>query len=250
MVMNPDLYVPWGYGTRRKSLASVKMILEPHYHPEYLRRLLHWLEYKNGKIGIGGHFRPDGTQPDKAGFAPEGRSFHQNQLYSDGFIGACAVDVVRYNPGGSHVTVRDSDVPVQGSDEAKKWGLHANVSKPGQSGWEPWHIQPIEIDGWKSWDNAGNPAPEANYPLPDWPKQTPPPLKDADMKRFLWRPHGYANVFLIDGAEALHLSSTTFRAVKPENLPFISGDKHPSMLISVVHKAGMQISDLEKINED
>ena len=247
--MNPDLYVPWGYGTRRKSLAAVKMILEPHYHPEYLRRLLHWLEYKNGVIGIGGHFREDGTQPDKPGFAPEGRSFHQNQLYDDGFIGACAVDVVRAS-SAEHVTVRDSDVPIQGSKEAKKWGLHANVSKPGEPGWEPWHIQPIEIDGWTSWDVADNPAPVKNYPLPDIPDPTPfePDIpKDADMNRFLWRPAGYANVFLIDGADVLHLSKATFEAIQPEKLPYFDGDPHNQMLKSVVAKAGLQISDLQVI---
>lgn len=164
---NWDLPIPWGYGTSYKTLREAEATLKPNYHPEYLRRLLAWLHYKDGHVGIGGHFRPDGTQPDKPGFAPEGTSFHQNQKYSDGFIGACAVDTVIVDgpdAGDAHDGIPWSEVPIQGSAEAARWGIHANVGVPGSG--ESWHIQPVEIDGHASWLKAGSPAPVKNYPLP------------------------------------------------------------------------------------
>jgi peptidoglycan hydrolase-like protein with peptidoglycan-binding domain len=167
MTYNPNLTVPWGYTTAMRKLSTVNDVLLVHYHPEYVRRLLAWLTSMNGGIGIGGHFRPDGTQPDKPGFAPEGKSFHQNQQYNDGFIGATAVDVVAKNPtGGNHIGVRSAMVPMQGTERAKLWGVHANILT------EPWHIQPVEIDGWLSWKNNGSPAPRRGYPLPGEPSCT------------------------------------------------------------------------------
>lgn len=159
-----ELMVPWGYGRTLKSLAEVRSRLEEHYHPEYIERLCAWLMSKNGRIGIGGTWRADGTQPDKPGFAPEGTSFHQNQKYSDGFIGAVAVDLVARNGSQIHRAPMWSEVPVQGSDEAKLWGLHCNVGSP--PGGESWHMQPIEIDGHASWLRNGSPAPVPGYHFP------------------------------------------------------------------------------------
>lgn len=160
------LNVPYGYNTRLVSLGWLSTALLDHHHPEYVRRLLVWLNSKAGLVGVGGGWRDDGTQPDKAGFAPEGQSFHQNQLYDDGFVGACAVDLVKRNPypGGQHQGVYWSDTIVQGTFEAKTWGLHCNVGVPPDG--EPWHMQPVEIDGWQSWRAAGSPAPVFNYPIP------------------------------------------------------------------------------------
>ncbi len=160
---------PYGYGTATRTLDWLEEWLLVHHHPEYVRRLVAWLESKDGVIGVGGGWRPGGGQPDKPGFAPEGKSFHQNQRYADGFIGACAVDVVKANPGGVHRTVAWSDVPAQGSTAARIWGVHANVAT------EAWHIQPVEIDGWQSWVNAGSPAPVPGYPLPT----DPPPASST-----------------------------------------------------------------------
>jgi hypothetical protein len=67
-------------------------------------------------------------------------------------------------------------IPVQGSYEATLFGIHANVGTPGQSGFESWHGQPIELDGWQTWHDAGRPLPVAGYPLPNDPSppdQTP-----------------------------------------------------------------------------
>ena len=152
---------PYRYNTTRKTLAEIEAILSPHYHPEYLRRFLAWMKSRGGEIGVGGHWRSDGSQPDKPGFAPEGKSFHQNQQYSDGFIGACAIDMVATNPnGGIHLAPRWDQVPAQGSAEATLWGIHCNVGTPGAYGSESWHIQPIEIDGWATaTGNGSHPAP-------------------------------------------------------------------------------------------
>lgn len=168
--MRTTLRVPFGYGTETITLGGLQTWLLRHHHPEYVRRLLGWLDHKGGPVGVGSGWRADGTQPDKPGFAPEGRSFHQNQRYSDGFIGAAAVDLVIKNPGGGvHSTIPWNQVPRQGSAEAKFWGVHCNIDS------EAWHMQPIEIDGWQSWINAGSPAPVANYNVAPPPNPTPIP---------------------------------------------------------------------------
>ena len=120
---------------------------------------------QGGLVGIGGSWRATGSQPDKPGFAPEGKSFHQDQHFASGMVKFCAVDLVCRNNGLVHRAPRWDEVPVQGSADAKFWGVHCNVSN------ESWHMQPIEIDGWLSWVNAGRPDLEIGYGL-----------KDLDMK--------------------------------------------------------------------
>jgi hypothetical protein len=164
MSFRPDLLIPWGYGSTYKRLGDVETILAAHYHPEYMRRLLGWLDSRGGVVGIGGHWRATGTQPDKSGFAPEGKSFHQDQRFVDGFVGACAVDLVAkdgVDSDASHDGVTWAMVPRQGSVQAAVWGVHCNIDS------EAWHMQPVEIDGWASWVAAGRPAPRANYPIPE-----------------------------------------------------------------------------------
>lgn len=190
MSFDPDLKIPWGYGTAYKRLDDVRAVLLVHYHPEYIRRLLAWLTSKGGAVGIGGTWRAGGAQPDKPGFAPEGKSFHQDQAYNDGFVGACAVDLVASNGTLVHRSPRWSEVPSQGSQTAVRWGVHCNIST------EPWHMQPVEIDGWLMWWNAGRPAPVIGYPIPgETPPPTPTPtptppeddqMVDADDIRNVW----------------------------------------------------------------
>lgn len=127
-------------------------------HPEYARRLRAWLIAQNGRIGIGGSWRS--KQPAKAGVAPEGMSFHQSQTFASGRVAFCAVDLVVVNPGGNHRSPLWSEVLKQGSPATRTWGLHCNVSG------EPWHMQPIEIDGYQSWVRAGRKEPVAGYPIP------------------------------------------------------------------------------------
>ncbi len=166
-MFNWNLRVPYGYQNAYRTLRQIEAILKPNYHPEYIRRFLAWAHYHNGYVGVGGHWRADGTQKVAAGFAPEGKSFHQNQRYNDGFIGACAIDtVIKDGPdaGDWHDGIPWSAVPIQGSVEARRWGVHANVGVPGNG--ESWHIQPVEIDGHTTFLRDGSPAPVANYPIP------------------------------------------------------------------------------------
>jgi hypothetical protein len=163
-MFDPTVRIPWGYSRSYKTLAEAETFLLVHYHREYIRRLLAWLSSQDGAVGIGGTWRAGGTQPvnvdGEVRFAPEGKSFHQDQKYADGFLGACAVDLVCPNGAGVHRAPRWDEVPAQGSLVARAWGVHCNVFS------EPWHMQPVEIDGWQSWMNAGCPAPRPNYPLP------------------------------------------------------------------------------------
>ena len=178
MTMYPD-----GYGTAMVTLDALRAKHEPYMHPEYSRRLWNWIVAQQGDIGIGGGYRSTGTQPDQPGFAPEGKSFHQAQTFASGINAYCAVDLVHVNPGTVHRSPTWHEVPAQGSSTATTWGVHCNVGTPGSSGSEPWHMQPIEIDGYDSWSNAGRKDPQTNYPIPgqqepDMPREyiaTPPP---------------------------------------------------------------------------
>lgn len=166
---------PSGYGT---SMVDIDELFMRHHvgkmHPEYARRLRAWLIAQGGRVGIGGSWRD--IQPAKPGFAPEGKSFHQSQQFASGRIAFCAVDLVHVNPGKNHRAPSWDEVPKKSSAEAKKWGLHCNVTKPS----EPWHIQPIEIDGYGSWVRAGRkdfgsiPTPA---PAPAGPKYPGQPLR-------------------------------------------------------------------------
>ncbi len=162
---------PKGYGTDLVTLKALRGWDAGKFHPEYERRLFAWLEHRGGIFGIGDGWRL--TQPIKDGVAPEGRSFHQFQTFTSGLVRCCAVDLVVRNPGGLHRAPNWSEVPAQGSLEAELWGLHCNVGAPGQVGSEPWHMQPVEIDGWQTWVNAGRPDPVAGYPLPTDPEEPP-----------------------------------------------------------------------------
>jgi peptidoglycan hydrolase-like protein with peptidoglycan-binding domain len=143
---------PIGYAT---TMVDIDELFRRNYldkmHPEFSRRLRKWIEAQGGRIGIGGSWRA--TQPTKPGFAPDGQSFHQSQTFASGRIWFCAVDLVHVNPGKVHRSPTWAEVPKQGSLEAQKWNLHCNVDN------EPWHIQPIEIDGWASWVQSGRREP-------------------------------------------------------------------------------------------
>jgi hypothetical protein len=132
---------------------------EPRMHPEYARRLFAWIESKGGVIGIGGGWRATGSQPDKPGFAEEGKSFHQDQRFASGFVGYAAVDLVAREPGKVHRAPRWAE-----STDAPLYGLHTFITN------EPWHMQPIEIRGWQGWVNAGRPDPRSGFTLPGAPQ--------------------------------------------------------------------------------
>jgi hypothetical protein len=145
---------PHGYG---RSLVTLDRLRELHHpdkmHPEFARRLFAWIEAQGGQIGIGGSWRDDGSQPDKPGFAPEGKSFHQYQRFASGLIKFAAVDLVARNGTDVHRSPSWDEVPAQGTADAERWRVHCNVST------EAWHMQPIEIDGYATWLAAGSPDP-------------------------------------------------------------------------------------------
>lgn len=193
MAFNWNLRVPYKYANTYITLRGLEQVMVRSYNREYMRRFLGWLHYKNGNVGAGGLSRTE--QPDKPGFAPSlQQSFHwAGQVYADGTTGACAVDTVfkdGADPGDAHDGIAWAEVPIQGSAEAKLWGIHANVGVPGNG--ESWHIQPIEIDGHATWVKAGRPAPVPGYPIPaehdpyrittpdPKPPITPPPPTSGD----------------------------------------------------------------------
>lgn len=160
---------PIGYGSTTVTLAELKARHGARMHPEYRRRLFAWIEAQGGRIGIGGGFRT--TQPAKPGFAPDGKSFHQEQTFASGFKGYAAVDLVHVTTG-NHRSPTWAEVPNSGSKEAERWGLHCFISG------EPWHMQCVEMRGWQTWVDGGRRDPKAGYPIPggdDLPDPTIPP---------------------------------------------------------------------------
>jgi hypothetical protein len=174
---------PIFYGTRLVTIDVIRDTFEPNAHPEAFRRLLNFLIHQGGKFGIGGGYRPPGTQPNnKPGFAPPTKSFHEGQVFPSGVF-YCAWDLVVVNPGFPHRAPTWDEVPVQGSQLAIDYGLHMNVGSPGIPGSESWHEQPVEIDGWDTWVRRGRPDLKWNYPIkifnprPEIPQPPVPPTQ-------------------------------------------------------------------------
>lgn len=201
---------PTGYG---RTLVELDDLFRIHHvdkmHPEYARRLRRWLVHMDGEVGIGGSWRPHGGQPDKPGFAPEGKSFHQSQRFASGLLAFCAVDLVRRDgpdPGDNHDGMPWHLAPVQGSTEAARWGVHINVGVPGNG--ESWHMQPVEIDGFDNWVARGRPEPAAGYPIPAYPTDTPEP-PTMHPKRYILKPPPDAPAglpwFLVDDVHVTYL---------------------------------------------
>ena len=161
-IRNPDLLVPVGYGQSLVTIKRLWNIHSPNMHPTYAVLLFMWLEHKGGLVGIGGGFRSTGSQPDKPGFAPEGRSFHQFQNFVSGRRAYCAVDLVHVSGRGVHRSPTWAEVA-----DLNRNGLHAFIKG------EPWHAQTINIRGWGSWRSQGRPDP-ADHPS----SGTVPPIEE------------------------------------------------------------------------
>lgn len=163
-----EILYPDGYGTARVTMAEMQRRHAYRMEPEFGRRLFAWLASKGGKIGIGGGWRPTPSSVSQA--SRLGQSFHQTQTFADGFKGYCGVDLVVYVGGGKvHRAPLRSEVPWQGTAEAQRRGVHANVIE------ETWHLQPVELDGWAHWNNNGHPRPKAGYPITGAVPIVPPP---------------------------------------------------------------------------
>lgn len=156
---------PSAYGRAMVSMTELKRRYSGDMEPEFARRLFAWIASKEGAVGIGSGWRPTPSNISAASRA--GRSFHQTQTFADGSRHFCAVDLVvptadKHSSGG----VPAASVPLQGSREAEVWGVHANVGTPGKKGFESWHVQPIEIDGFSAWANSGRVRPTPNRDVP------------------------------------------------------------------------------------
>ena len=169
-----EVLYPMFYGTRLVTFDVLRNTFEPHMHPEAARRGFGFILHQGGKFGVGGGYRPPGTQPTRTGFAPPGKSFHEGQQFPSGLY-YVAWDMVVVNPGGVHRSPRWSEVPVQGSVLANNYGWHMNAGTPGTAGSEAWHAQPIEIDGYGTWVNQGRPDLKLNRPIVVVPPKPPVP---------------------------------------------------------------------------
>lgn len=140
---------PYGYGRGLDTLEGLERRYGAPMHPEYRRRLFAWLASRGGDIGIGGGWRP--TPSDTSQASRNGRSFHQSQRFSSGLFVIAAVDLVHRNGDRVHRSPTWAEVPRQGSghSDIERFGLHANVNN------EPWHLQPVELDGWQTWASMG-----------------------------------------------------------------------------------------------
>jgi peptidoglycan hydrolase-like protein with peptidoglycan-binding domain len=158
----PTLY-PIFYGIRLVTLDVLKATFKPHMHPEAFERHFNFIHHEGGKIGIGSGYRAPGMQPNGAGFAPPGQSFHEGQPFHSGSF-YVALDYVVVNPGHPHRAPLWTEVPYQGSKLAIDYGIHMNVGVPKKPGFESWHGQPVELDGYGTWVNAGRPDLDYSYP--------------------------------------------------------------------------------------
>lgn len=162
-----DILYPIFYGTRLVTFDVLRNTFEPHMHPEAARRGFAFILHQGGLFGVGGGYRPPGTQPNRPGFAPPGKSFHEGQQFPCGNV-YTAWDMVCVNPGGVHRSPRSEEVPKQGTPLADLYGWHMNISG------EPWHAQPIELDGWDAWVSRGRRDLQWNRPIVI--QEQPPPI--------------------------------------------------------------------------
>jgi Putative peptidoglycan binding domain len=169
-----EVLYPIFYGTRLVDMATVEATFKPNCHPATWPRIKNFLIHHGGKFGIGGGYRPPGTQPNRPGFAPPGESFHEGQQFPSGRY-YTAFDMVVVDPGYRHRAPTWDEVPKQGGQLSFDYGIHANVGKPGEKGAESWHFQPIELDGYRLWVSAGKPDLRLDYPfVVSTPRPTPP----------------------------------------------------------------------------
>lgn len=159
-----EVLYPIFYGTRLVTMEVLEATFKPNCHPATWPRMKNFLLHQGGKFGIGGGYRPPGTQPNKPGFAPPGESFHEGQVFPSGRY-YTAFDMVVVNPGYVHRAPLWNEVPQQTSGLSLTYGIHANVGKPGEKGAESWHFQPVELDGYSLWAAAGKPDLQLNYPF-------------------------------------------------------------------------------------
>jgi hypothetical protein len=188
----PTLY-PSGYGTQLLTLDALILRHMTQCEPETVLRVTQLILNFGGILGIGSGVRP--CPSDVSDASRECKSFHQRQVFNDGTVWFCAFDFVYRNPQSTpaaplpHIAPPPGIIPFQDGIRAglplppstMQTGIHANVGKPGTVGFEPWHGQPSEIDGFDSWHIQGRHRPIpvlTNYynspPEPPEPPDIPP----------------------------------------------------------------------------
>jgi len=171
-----EVLYPWGYQKALVTMSRLKELARADLcEPETWQRIEAYLVSQGGEMGIGGAVRF--TQPDKPGFAEDGKSFHQIQEFHSGMKAYAAFDVVKRNGAGVHRAPRWDEVPKQGTKHPAitDYGVHANVAG------EPWHIQAIEVDGWATWVKNGRPHPNGNFPIKGGAPTAPPAQTQRDL---------------------------------------------------------------------
>jgi peptidoglycan hydrolase-like protein with peptidoglycan-binding domain len=163
---------PVGYGRQTMTMPEMVARYGRLMEPEYARRLFNWLEAQGGNIGCGGGWRSTPNSCSSASRA--GKSFHQTQQYANGFAGYAAMDLVVRNGDNVHRAPYWSEVDKQGTAEAERWGIHANISS------ETWHVHASEMDGFNSWVNAGRKNPVPGRPIPGLDAEIPAPAPPAN----------------------------------------------------------------------
>lgn len=162
---DPDIRYPINYARELVSLDTLIRRELGSALPEYRRRLTNVIIWHQGQMGIGDGWRPTPSNTSEA--SKRGESLHQDQTYEDGLEWWSAADMVCRSPiGGVHVAPPLNGLPIQGSEAARIFGIHANVGTPGQGGFESWHAQCTEQDGWLSWVRGGRRYPASHYPFP------------------------------------------------------------------------------------
>lgn len=199
MSFNWNLQVPFAYRTNHITLRELESWLAPNMPRSSIRRHLAVLHSREGRLGVGSAWRvcPHPVSPA----SQRCESFHQSQEFylPDGGveIGGIAIDYVwEDGPDANdwHDGVPTGGVPIQGTPEAARFGIHANVGTPGSSGFESWHGQPVEVDGFGTATGGGaHPAPaiDPDYPLPpehDPYYDGPPPTTEEEIVHTLDQP--------------------------------------------------------------
>ncbi len=176
--LSGDTLYPVGYGKSLVDMATLIGRFAPKMHPEFARRLFWYLWMRQG-LGIGSGWRKRNPS-NRPGFAPPGRSFHESQQFTGGPYAYAAVDLVCRNGSKVHRAPYTAENPHQGTSWARDTGVHINVGTPGSKGYESWHMQPIELDGYGRWESAGKPDLRYGYPIANLPAPPTPPAPAPD----------------------------------------------------------------------
>lgn len=168
----PDGYGEWDtFYTLEQLIARHSQQQGAPMEPETLRRLIPYLKFKRGFVGIGDSWRAKGSKTSPASLA--NKSFHQDQVFEDGQTFFCAVDLVvvgGFTEAGELITRAPREDEVA---DSVLYGLHDMGTD------EAWHRGPIEIRGHGTWLKNGRQYPD-RFDLPDegWP-DPPPPVVEA-----------------------------------------------------------------------